>query len=139
MDNSIFNFLWKYHRNRNMVGHYLGLCDGLGSTTKNMADEGLKSSKVVIQNASEFMTWTQSPTCSMWNVKFIFVPKEVCESAEKELEMLPVKVVNRAIETVLLRECSYCCNNSISERPYESWRVDMTSIEKNILVKLWGW
>ena len=43
-----------------MVGHYLGLCDGLGGTctTKRMADEAIKSGKVVIQNASEFMTWT---------------------------------------------------------------------------------
>ena len=52
--------------------------------------------------------------------------------------MLPFKAVNRAIETILLREGSYCCNNSISERPYESWRVDMTSVEKNVLVKFLG-
>ena len=31
----------------------LGLCDGLGGTTKRMADEAIKSGKVVIQNASE--------------------------------------------------------------------------------------
>ena len=123
-----------------MVGHYLGLWNGLGGTctTTRMADEAIKSGKVVIQNTSEFMTWTQSPTCSMWNVKFMFVPKEVCESTEKELEMLPFKAVNRATETILLREGSYCCNNSISERPYEFWWVDMTSVEKNVLVKFGG-
>ena len=48
-----------------MVGHCIGLCDGHGGTRKHMADEAIKSGKVVIQNASEFMTWTQSPTCSM--------------------------------------------------------------------------
>ena len=80
-----------------MVGHCMGPCDGLGGTTKRMADETIKSGKLVIQNASEFMTWTESPTCSMWKVKFIFVPKEVCESTE-EIEMLPFKAVNRAIE-----------------------------------------
>ena len=69
----------------------------------------------------------------------MFVPKEVCESTQKELEMLPFKAVNRTIETILdlLREGSHC-NNSISERPYESWWVDMTSVEKNVLVKFWG-
>ena len=53
--------------------------------------------------------------------------------------MLPFKAVNRTIETILdlLREGSHC-NNSISERPYESWWVDMTSVEKNVLVKFWG-
>ena len=68
----------------------------------------------------------------------MFVPKEVCESTEKELETLPFKAVNRAIEAILLREGSCHCNNSISERPHESWRVDMTSVEKNVLVKFWG-
>ena len=70
----------------------------------------------------------------------MFVPKEVCESNEKELEMLPFKAVNRAIETIVLIEgrLSCHCNNSISERLYESWRVDMTSVEKIVLVKFWG-
>ena len=113
VDKSVFNFLWKCDRNRNMVSHFIGPCDGLGGTTKRMADEAIKSGKVVIQNASEFMTWTQSPTCSMWNVKFMFVPKEVCESTEKELETLPFKAVNRAIEAILLREGSCHCNNNL--------------------------
>ena len=68
----------------------------------------------------------------------MFVPKEVCESTQKELEMLPFKAVNRAIETILMREGSCHCNNSISERLYESWRVNLTSVEKNVLVKFWG-
>ena len=69
-------------------------CDGHGGITKGMADEVIKPGKVVIQNASEFITWTQSPNCSMWNVKFMFVSKGVCESTDKELEMLPFKAVN---------------------------------------------
>ena len=68
----------------------------------------------------------------------MFVPKEVCQSTEKELEMLPFKAVNRATETILLREGNCHCNNSFSERPYESWWVDMTSVEKNVIVKFWG-
>ena len=53
----------------------------------------------------------------------MFVPMEVCESTE-EIEKLPFKAVNRAIEDTLLREGSCYYNNNISERSYESWRVD---------------
>lgn len=61
----------------------------LGDSTKRLADKALKSGKVVIKDASDFFAWTQSPTCSMGNVKFIFVSKEACESTGKELETLP--------------------------------------------------
>ena len=134
VENSVFNFLWKYDKNRNMVGHCMRPCDGPRGTctTKRMADEALKSGKLVIQNASEFMTWTESPTCSMWKVKFMFVPKEVCESTE-EIEMLLFIAVNLAIEATLLKEGSCYYNNNISERSYESWRVDFC------WENIWGW
>ena len=53
----------------------------------------------------------------------MFVPKEVCESTE-EIEMLLFIAVNLAIEATLLKEGSCYYNNNISERSYESWRVD---------------
>ena len=37
-----------------------GPCDSLGGTTKRMADEAVKSGKVVIQDATDFFAWTQS-------------------------------------------------------------------------------
>ena len=48
--------VWNYFE----AGHGKGPCDGLGGTTKRMADEAVKSGKVVIQDATDFFAWTQS-------------------------------------------------------------------------------
>ena len=42
--------IWNYFE----AGHGKGPCDGLGGTTKRMADEAVKSGKVNIQDADEF-------------------------------------------------------------------------------------
>ena len=47
------------------VGHGKGPCDGRGGTTKRMADEAVKSGKVVIQDATDFFAWTQH----QWNTE----------------------------------------------------------------------
>jgi len=46
--------VWKYFG----AGHGKGPCDGLDGTTKRMADEAVKSGKVVIQDATDFFAWT---------------------------------------------------------------------------------
>lgn len=40
------------------AGHGKGPCDGLGSTTKRMADNDVKKHKYVIQDAFHFYSWT---------------------------------------------------------------------------------
>lgn len=147
---TIFNFVANHESTTGIkawwnffeAGHGKGPCDGLGGSTKRMADEAMKSGKVVIQDASDFFAWTQSPTCSMKNVKFMFVPKEVCESTGKELETLPIKavkgtmkihaVIGQGSQKILVREVSCYCNDCIDGRPCESWRVESTSVEKNV-------
>lgn len=36
------------------AGHGKGPCDGLGGSTKRLADEAVKSGKVIIQDANDF-------------------------------------------------------------------------------------
>lgn len=65
---------WNYFE----VGHGKGPFDGLGGSSKRLADEAVKSGKVIIQDANDLFCWTQSAHCSMKQVKFRFVPKEHC-------------------------------------------------------------
>jgi hypothetical protein len=51
------------------AGHGKGPCDGLGGCTKCMADQAMKSGKVVI-------FFVESSMCTMRNVKFKYIPTE---------------------------------------------------------------
>lgn len=42
------------------AGHGKGPCDGLGGSTKRLADEAVKSGKVIIQDANDFFFYTVS-------------------------------------------------------------------------------
>lgn len=44
---------WNYFE----AGHGKGPCDGLGGTTKIMADEAIRSVRVVIQDSKDFYNW----------------------------------------------------------------------------------
>ena len=69
-------------------------CDGLSGTTKRMADEAVKSGKVVIQDATDFFAWAQSVICTMNKVLFIFVQSEVCKESANNLWMSSLKPIN---------------------------------------------
>ena len=44
-----------------------------------MADEAVNKGKAAIQSALDFFAWTQSPSCNLQNVSFLYVAKEECE------------------------------------------------------------
>ena len=49
-------------------------CDGTGGTSKRLADEAVKQEKVSIQDASDFMNWTEENQLQS-AIKFLFVDK----------------------------------------------------------------
>ncbi|XP_069109647.1 uncharacterized protein [Argopecten irradians] len=124
---------WNYFE----AGHGKGPCDGLGGTTKRMADQAMRSGKTVIQDASDFYEWTQSDTCSMQNVKFRFVAKERCESTASELQNLhlkPVKgtmkihaVVGLGDNGISVRNVSCYCDACIEWNLCSLWEKEVTS------------
>lgn len=57
---------WNYFE----VGHGKGPCDGLGGTTKRMADEAVRCQKTVIQDANDFYKW--ACTSNMKGILFFF-------------------------------------------------------------------
>ena len=59
--------VWNYFE----AGHGKGPCDGLGGTTKRMANESIRQGKCIIQNASDFFRW--SITSTMKEVTFRYI------------------------------------------------------------------
>ena len=47
--------VWNYFE----AGHGKGPCDGIGGTSKRLADEAVKEEKVSIQDAPDFMKWAE--------------------------------------------------------------------------------
>lgn len=68
------------------AGHGKGPCDGLGGTTKRMADEAVRSGKCVIQDPKGFFTWARSS--NMKSVKFFFVSSEECQDILNKVKHL---------------------------------------------------
>ena len=144
---TIFNFIanleetagikacWNYFE----AGHGKGPCDGLGGTTKRMADQAMKAGKVVIQDAKDFFAWTQSSACSTQNVKFRFIAKEQCEIVGKELEAIPTKtikgtmkihaIVGKGSNSILVREVSCYCNSCVKGEHCDTWNSEITSTD----------
>lgn len=60
---------WNYFE----AGHGKIACDGLGGTTKRMADEAARQCNVLIQDAKDFYEW--ACTSTMKEVDFLFVDK----------------------------------------------------------------
>jgi hypothetical protein len=63
-----------------------------------MADQAMKSGKVVIQDATDFFSWTQSSMYTMRNVKFKYIPKEQCEIVGTEIEAISTKTIKGTIK-----------------------------------------
>ena len=78
---------WNYFES----GHGKGPCDGLGGTSKRMADEASRSGRCVITNARDFYQWGK--TSNMTNVTFRFVSKDTCEAKANLVASRSVKSV----------------------------------------------
>ena len=78
---------WNYFES----GHGKGPCDGLGGTSKRMADEGSRSERCVISDARDFYQWGK--TTNMTNISFRFVSKDTCEAKANLMASRSVKSV----------------------------------------------
>ena len=74
------NASWHYFE----AGHGKGPCDGVGGTTKRMADEAVKQHKATIQDANDFFQWAKAQTSS--TIQYLFVSKEECLTTEECIE-----------------------------------------------------
>lgn len=86
---------WNYFE----AGHGKGRCDGLGGTTKRMADEAICQGKAIIQDAREFYRY--AITSSMREVTFIFIEKETCMAKKEELDGLCIKTVKKKYHEIV--------------------------------------
>lgn len=106
--------IWNYFE----AGHGKGPCDGLGGTTKRLADEAVRQGKVEIQDAKDFYEWASKS--NMKEVDFVFVGKDICEKKKTEINnnepIKPVKdtmklhaVVGISENAILIRVTSCYC------------------------------
>lgn len=120
---------WNYFE----VGHGKGPCDGLGGTTKRMADEAVRCQKTVIQDANDFYKW--ACTSNMKGILFLFVSSEECNRMEellKSREVKPVKgtfklhaVADAGKSAVFVRDTSCYCNVCLEGNVCEGWRKEI--------------
>ena len=110
--------VWNYFE----AGHGKGPCDGIGGTSKRLADEAVKQEKVSIQDASDFMKWAEENQLGS-AIKFLFVDKKNAAESRAFLmaqseNLKPVKgtmkthsVFSPAVNEIWAREVScYCLN-----------------------------
>ena len=117
---------WNYFE----AGHGKGPCDGLGGTTKRMADEAVRQGKAIIQNAADFYRW--SLTSTMKEVIFRFIEKEDCEEKKKkfkEAQIKPVKnslklhsVVGLSQSSILTNINSCYCDHCLQGNHCDQWQ-----------------
>lgn len=114
---------WHYFE----AGHGKGPCDGVGGTTKRMADEAVKQQKATIQDADDFFLWTQAQKENS-SIKYLFVSKEQCsdaqtsidsfgnlQSVEGTMKLHAVIPVNGMEGYVAIRNTSCFCVNCFSD------------------------
>ena len=76
---------WNYFE----AGHGKGPCDGVGGTSKRMADQATKRN-IRIQSAGDFYAWASSMESL---VEYKFVGKEYCEKIADELKKQTLKPI----------------------------------------------
>ena len=117
---------WNYFE----AGHGKGPCDGLGGTVKRMADEAVMSGKATIQDAEDFLKWTQTENCSMKTMHFMFVQSSISQQKSAPLsmyEMKPVKgtmqlhaVIGKGNNTINFSNVNCHCEECISDQECKS-------------------
>jgi hypothetical protein len=124
----IFGFpaTWNYFE----AGHGKGPCDGIGGTTKRMADAAVNSGKHVIQDAEDFYSWAKKST--MQEVNFFYVSNEECELQASKVQQMVIPSVKGTMKVhsvsldqdgaLVLRDTSCYCDVCLSGAKCESWR-----------------
>lgn len=110
------------------AGHGKSACDGLGGTTKRLADEAIRQGNTTIQDAQEFYQWAQKS--NMKEVSFIFVEKEKCKQKSEEFTSLKIKPVRNTMTLHAIaisgsvyktKQTSCYCEECQSDRFCSSW------------------
>ena len=124
---------WNYFE----AGHGKGPCDGLGGSTKRLADQAMRNGKVTIQDAEEFYSWSQGPHCTMQNVKFLYISKDECEKSATDLAAWDPKGVPGTMKihaikglgdsALLTRQVSCYCEGCVTGTAYCSGWVQVTT------------
>ena len=65
------------------AGHGKGACDGVGGTSKRMADDAVKHQKCIIQNALDYYTWAKSSATS---IQYFFYTSEDVLQSQKDID-----------------------------------------------------
>lgn len=117
---------WNYFE----AGHGKGPCDGLGGTTKRMADEACKTGNATIQDAKDFFGWASEST--MHEVKFLWLDSSVCKEKlafVSGLQVQPIKgtmkvhaVAATEASHVMVRDTSCYCQTCLEFGICESWK-----------------
>jgi hypothetical protein len=115
---------WNYFE----CGHGKGPCDGLGGTTKRMADEAVNSGRVSIQDAHDFYAWALQ---SSMKVSFFFVSAADCNATSARIEENKVKplkgtfklhsVVGLGQSGIAINDTSCYCEECIAGGLCDSW------------------
>ena len=119
---------WNYFE----VGHGKGPCDGLGGTTKRLADQAVRQGHAVIQDAREFFSWAIKS--NMTGVQFIYVSSEQTKAKHTELKSIKAKPLNQTMKLhavgatddsskLMTRNTSCYCNICIGGAYCDSWRT----------------
>ena len=127
---------WNYFE----CGHGKGPCDGLGGTTKRMADEAVNSARVSIQDANDFYEWAVQ---SSMKASFFFVSAADCSATSTRMEkkkLKPLKgtfklhaVVGLGQSQIAINDTSCYCTQCIAGELCESWstvRIEEMQTEK---------
>ena len=133
------SFRWNYFE----VGYGKGPCDGLGGTTKKIADEAVRSGRAVIQDATDFFKWAVGS--SLKAITFLFVSVEDCVSAAAMLKDRDVKplsgtfklhaVIGNGNAEVIWNEVSWYCQQCLKNENPElthGWKKQTSAAKKQI-------
>ncbi|XP_060564531.1 uncharacterized protein LOC132723774 [Ruditapes philippinarum] len=119
---------WNYFE----VGHGKGPCDGLGGTTKRMADMAIRQGHVQIQNAEDFYTWGSN---SGMSAKFLYVSTEETKRKHDEMSLIKIKPLKGTMKLhavgapdtdgiLMTRETSCYCHICLSGSYCNSWNKE---------------
>lgn len=125
---------WNYFE----AGHGKGPCDGVGGTSKRMADEAVNSQRTTIQDADDFFKWAQSSSTK--GIHYFFVPKDKCEKKAEEIkacQLQPVKgtmclhACTGEINRLFTSNTSCYCNDCIHGKLCKTWNLTVSNAQGN--------
>lgn len=120
------NATWNYFE----AGHGKGPCDGVGGTTKRMADESVNAQKSTIQDADDFYNWAKRS--GIKGMEYFFVRKEDVDMKAEDLKNYRLKPVKGTMalhacktdHSLLLTGNTSCyCDDCIKHTSCEHWSI----------------